>query len=281
MLIRIISGIALAAAALAVVFAAPLWASAVLLAAVSAAGVVELWKAAGGSGKGLLPPVSGAILAALLPLWSYLGGSFAAASLGVALCSILIFSSAVTGASTQSENAGNTKTPSAEALLACLFGAAVLPMLFISLLRIITAENGRYLVVFPLGGALLSDTFALFGGKLFGKNKLCPELSPNKTVEGSITGLIAAPLLLLCYALALSLIGFKINLAAALLAGFVAAAAGQMGDLAFSYLKRRFGVKDYGRLIPGHGGVLDRLDSVLFAAPAAELAMLLVPIILR
>ncbi|MBQ3080075.1 MAG: phosphatidate cytidylyltransferase [Clostridia bacterium] len=120
--------------------------------------------------------------------------------------------------------------------------------------------------IFP---AIVSDTFALFGGKKFGKHKLSPHISPNKTVEGLICGLTAA--LLSGIAVHYILVAFSASLIplwAEILTAFVAAVAGAFGDLAASSVKREAGIKDYSNLIPGHGGMLDRADSTLFSIPA-------------
>jgi phosphatidate cytidylyltransferase len=114
-----------------------------------------------------------------------------------------------------------------------------------------------------------TDTGALFSGKLLGGPKLAPQLSPNKTWAGSIGGLACAGIV--CGALAFVL---GVNIASAVLFAAVLSVAGQLGDLFESLVKRRMGRKDSGGLIPGHGGVLDRIDSILFAAPVAALAIL-------
>ncbi|MCL2353100.1 MAG: phosphatidate cytidylyltransferase [Defluviitaleaceae bacterium] len=113
-------------------------------------------------------------------------------------------------------------------------------------------------------GAWGSDTGAYFVGKFLGKRKLAPTLSPNKTVEGSIGGIVLAAVLSVMYALV-----FDFSYASLALFGIygaIAAVLGQSGDLFASAIKRRMGIKDFGGVMPGHGGVLDRFDSILFVA---------------
>jgi phosphatidate cytidylyltransferase len=108
-----------------------------------------------------------------------------------------------------------------------------------------------------------TDILAYFSGSAFGRHKLCPEISPKKTVEGAVGGFLGS--VLFC-----GVFGYFAApdaLVHCLIIGALGGAAAQLGDLTASIFKRKLGVKDYGRLIPGHGGVLDRLDSVLFTAP--------------
>jgi phosphatidate cytidylyltransferase len=113
------------------------------------------------------------------------------------------------------------------------------------------------------------DIAAIFAGKAFGKHPLAPSISPKKTVEGSVANLLAAILVAWLLGRLLHLDDVR-SLGAGLAVGIL----GQAGDLFESWLKRRAGVKDSGTLLPGHGGVLDRIDSVLFAAPAVALILL-------
>lgn len=123
-------------------------------------------------------------------------------------------------------------------------------------------ETGCGLIWIALIGTWSSDTFAYFGGYLFGKHKLCPEVSPKKTVEGFISGVLGT---MVTVTLVGSSLGFSAPMMAAL--GFVIALVATLGDLVESAIKRYTGIKDSGNLIPGHGGVLDRFDSVMFTVP--------------
>ena len=111
-------------------------------------------------------------------------------------------------------------------------------------------------------GTWSSDTFAYFAGSFFGKHKMCPAVSPKKTVEGFLGGLVGTTAVVAALGCALD---FSVSLMALL--GVLLAITATVGDLAESIIKRYTGVKDSGRLIPGHGGVLDRFDSVMFTAP--------------
>lgn len=155
-----------------------------------------------------------------------------------------------------------------------LFGGAVLPVMLLSLWRIFSMEGGEFLVLLPLVAAWGSDTCALFAGMAFGKHKLAPIVSPKKTVEGAVGGVVGATLLMLLVVYLFNrFASLDIHYAAAALMGAVGAVIGQVGDLSFSIIKRQTGIKDYSHIFPGHGGVLDRFDSVIFVAPAAELIL--------
>jgi phosphatidate cytidylyltransferase len=129
-----------------------------------------------------------------------------------------------------------------------------------------------WLVFFPFAVTWLCDSFAMWGGKLIGGPKLAPTVSPGKTRAGAIAGVVGGVVTALLYVpLALAPVGRAFSLGVAALMGLVLAVTAQVGDLAESLLKREAGVKDSGGLIPGHGGVLDRLDSLYFVLPVAAL----------
>lgn len=108
----------------------------------------------------------------------------------------------------------------------------------------------------------------------FGKHKLAPVISPKKTVEGAIGGVVGAAVLTVIYGAAVSAFTtLTLSVPLCLAAGILGAVLGQIGDLSFSIVKRKSGIKDYGKIFPGHGGVLDRFDSVIFVAPLVELLL--------
>jgi phosphatidate cytidylyltransferase len=129
-------------------------------------------------------------------------------------------------------------------------------------------ELGRYLIWTVFIGAFLTDTFAYIVGKAFGKHALCPRLSPRKTVEGSAGGLAGCALGMVAYGVIMRFcFDLGVHYLNLILLGLVSSAAAQFGDLAASKIKRQYGIKDYGAVMPGHGGVMDRFDSVIFTAP--------------
>lgn len=130
--------------------------------------------------------------------------------------------------------------------------------------------TGTALVFFPLVVTWVGDSAAMFGGQLIGGAKLAPTISPAKTRAGGITGLVGGTAIGAVFALLVfPRLDIPLGTVPAVLLAFVLSMVGQVGDLAESLLKREAGVKDSSALIPGHGGVLDRLDSLYFAIPVA------------
>jgi phosphatidate cytidylyltransferase len=151
-------------------------------------------------------------------------------------------------------------------------GTLLYPLLPISIClaaSLIQPDGLRYYILIQaLACTYLADTFALFTGMLLGKHKLCERLSPKKTVEGLLGGIVGSMLGgLLCHFLLGGLWNVSFHVAHALIIGMACALLGVMGDLSASAIKRYAEVKDFGSLLPGHGGMLDRIDSLLFTLP--------------
>lgn len=125
--------------------------------------------------------------------------------------------------------------------------------------------GGKYLYYICFLGAWITDIFAYFCGRAFGKHKLIPDVSPKKTVEGSIGGTVFCILVMVIFGFVVEKLVPEIsaNLLIFAIAGVLIAVVSQIGDLSMSVIKRKYGVKDYGFIFPGHGGVLDRFDSVI------------------
>ncbi|WP_250311463.1 phosphatidate cytidylyltransferase [Rickettsia endosymbiont of Oedothorax gibbosus] len=151
-----------------------------------------------------------------------------------------------------------------------LFGLIIIPIPIISLVIIATEDKNRWLLLLYFTIIWSVDVFAMIGGKNIGGIKLAPKISPNKTWSGLITGVLASGVA----AFLLSLLpGFDLptyyllNKRHLIIAAFCLALIAQMSDLFISYFKRKFAIKDSGTIIPGHGGVLDRFDSIILTAP--------------
>jgi len=137
---------------------------------------------------------------------------------------------------------------------------------------------GQYIYFLTFIIPWVTDTFAYFSGRLFGKHKLIPAVSPKKTVEGSIGGTLFAVILTVLYGFVIGQVSEAApNYIALAVVALVVSLLSQCGDLVMSLVKRRFGIKDYGKLFPGHGGVLDRFDSVVVTAPTLYFLITLVP----
>ena len=137
-------------------------------------------------------------------------------------------------------------------------------------------DNGRLYVLLPLVAAFCSDSGAYFAGIYLGKHKATP-VSPKKSWEGYIGGVLTGIITMLIYGVILMLCKYEVNFIYMAVYGIIGAVITALGDLAFSYIKREYGIKDYGNLIPGHGGMLDRFDSMTFTAPTILALVLLIP----
>ena len=148
-----------------------------------------------------------------------------------------------------------------------------IPMASVITLNNTHEQHGLSFLILALGGAWIADTGAYFVGTFSGKHKLCPNISPNKTVEGFIGGIVANVIFFLLFNLIYSLIckangtALTVSWVSTVIVAMACAVLGTLGDLSASVLKRQLEIKDYGKLMPGHGGLLDRFDSVLLVLP--------------
>lgn len=152
-----------------------------------------------------------------------------------------------------------------------VLGVLVIVLGMSSILLLPPKYNDYYtfFLVFPIGVAWCADAGAYFTGVFFGKRKLCPKVSPNKTVEGFLGGIVVGTVSALIIGFIYSFVYSKaeFNYVLILLLGLLASIISVLGDLSFSLIKRSCKIKDFGSIFPGHGGFLDRFDSVIFAAP--------------
>ena len=225
------------------------------------------------------PRISGysILLAGLIPFWVYYDGRPLPALCGLFVYVLLLFCEAI----------ASRKRITLEKMGGAFFLSVFIPFFLSSFLRIRLMGNWEALVVLPFIVAFISDAFALFAGMAFGRHKLAPELSPKKTVEGAVGGVLGTMvfgvLVTVIYSIAAdrmeeftrSNIGVSMYVIIALLA-CVAAVLGIYGDLFASVVKRQCGIKDYGTIFPGHRGILDRFDSVMFIAPFVTMVVIAV-----
>lgn len=211
------------------------------------------------------------LLSALIPFWVYGGSLEVYALAGLFLYVFLLFCEAI----------ASRNTLGLERLGGAFFLALFIPLALTAFLRIKLQflTQWKFYILLPFVAAFLSDACAYFTGMAIGKHKLAPSLSPKKTVEGAIGGLVGATLGTMLYGLVWQrLFGGSMNYPLLALYGALGSVASQIGDLSFSCIKREYGIKDFGNLLPGHGGILDRFDSVILCAPLMELLLHLLPL---
>ena len=253
---------------LAVLCWAPDWATALLLAALSVIAAHELLTAVCGAEKAkrwtALPAVTGALVIAAVyfsgehyadsPAGTVLRWLIAAAVLALLRASVLTYG-----------------RPGALVLQdVCVMAVAglVIPWAFSCMLQLRMLPHGAGMVLMPLVAAFCSDSAALFTGMACGRHKMAPLVSPHKTVEGALGGIAGGVVGMVIFRIVFYFCTLvPLHIGWCVVIGLAGALMGELGDLSFSVIKRQVGIKDYGRLLPGHGGVLDRFDSVLFAAP--------------
>ena len=252
---------------LAVLFLFPPVCLPIAIAVLSAIGIHEiLWST--GCVQRFRVSLYSTLLGIAIPFWAYWDGDYGHALIGLFIYVVLLFSEAI----------ASHKQVTLEKMGAAFFVSVMIPFFLSSFIRIADMDLGKYYVLLPFVSAFCSDAFALFAGMLFGKHKLAPELSPKKTVEGSIGGFAGAVACTCLYGFIVYRVwGLIPNYGMLILFGILGSGISQLGDLSFSYIKRQYGIKDYGNILPGHGGVLDRFDSVIFCAPLTEMLLLLFP----
>ena len=268
---RILSAAVALPILLVIVLFCPVWATAAFVAAASAVAVYELLYTAG-LFRNLRVIVWTAAAAISVSLWCGFGMPYIW-GLVLVWCYLLLLFAEFLLAKTQM---GFSRVCMA------LFAGLVLPFCLSALTRVVAMQMGRYYVIAILIMTFSADTGAYFIGRRFGRHKLTPVVSPHKTVEGLLGGAACSVLAMLLYCFILQLaFSRSVDYLSGVIYGVFGALVGTLGDLTFSTIKRQSGIKDFGAILPGHGGVLDRLDSMSMTAPAAELLILLLPLIVK
>ena len=271
MKVRILAAVVLLPLLLAVVLFLPKFCTAILFGIMCAIGTKELL-----SGTGLMKQSKlvtyGMIMAFFVAVWSSVWSVYTLVLLGMFSLFVIL---AV-------ELLINHREMKFEELALTFLAGYIVPFLLSAVVRIHNWENGRILILLPFVISFMSDTGAYFTGCFLGKHKLAPEISPKKTVEGFVGGILGAVIGLVIYCLvAEKYLHFAVNYYYIPVYGILGSLAAVLGDLCFSVVKRQTGIKDYGNLIPGHGGILDRFDSMIVVAPLVELLMLFIPMVVK
>jgi len=245
--------------------------TAIMIAAMSVIAVYELLYQTG-LARNLYLMIASAVMTLIVCFWSFGGcpwqwGIVVLWLYFMALFGILIGS--------------HGKLPFAELCIAA-FSGIVIPLLLSSLTRILMMNDGRFYILIPLILAFATDSGAYFVGIAIGRHKMAPILSPKKSWEGAAGGVLSAVLIMFLYALVLNLgFGFTVRYGVAVVYGLIGSVTCILGDLTYSAIKRQTGIKDFGTLLPGHGGILDRFDSMTMVAPLAECLLILLPLIVK
>ena len=268
---RIITAAVLLPLLLVIVLALPKLITALLLAACAAIAAYELLHRTELIRHGRMVVYS-MITAFAVPVWCYFGSPHA---WGMLL--VLVFVTALFA-----EMMGNHIKIGFDQVAICIVAGLLVPYLFSALIRIHITEYGRHMILIPFMLAFLPDSGAYFAGYFFGEHKLAPVISPKKTVEGAIGGVLTALLGMAIYGAVMAIgFAFRVNFIFALIYGVVVSLGDIFGDLMFSVIKRQTGIKDYGNLFPGHGGILDRFDSMIIVAPLTEVLLALIPMMVK
>lgn len=169
-----------------------------------------------------------------------------------------------------------TRKSNINGIVHTIFAFTYVSFLLSHMLFINDLQNSAVLIWLPFITAWFTDTAAYFTGITIGKHKLCPAISPKKTIEGAVGGIVGSILLTTVFGIIVRNYHSGIAIQDFIIIGLLCGIVSQLGDLAASYIKRNTNLKDFGNLIPGHGGILDRFDSILFTMPVVYYYFLLV-----
>ena len=245
----------------------------VVVALISVKAADELLRAAG-EGKITRPMQVVALLSAgVIPLGNWAGVAVPAAGISVFLVMCVSFWCAIRAYKEEDISIGFYH------VMLTLFGGSIIPLGLSALVQLRGMEYGRYLVLLALLLNFITDGVAYFGGIFFGKHRGITRVSPKKSLEGYISGFLGGILFAVLYGLVIVAIeDCGINPFSLALCGLLGALFTELGDLVFSFIKRQYNIKDYGHLLPGHGGMLDRFDSMILCAPVVLFVVTYLPV---
>lgn len=238
---------------------------AALVALISLAAVFEYGKAVGGI-RYPVPAAASLLFAAAVPMWAAYGERKLLLLMGTLLYGVIIMGWLM---------ARNGKVAFSD-FAPFFLGALLIPFALSTLVTLFFM--GREYLLLPFVIAFASDAGAYFVGSAIGKHRITPVISPNKTAEGVIGGILGSAAVTALYCILMLILGRGILWIGIPIYGVLGSTVSQFGDLVFSYIKRQYNIKDYGRILPGHGGLLDRLDSVVFCAPFTQMMLLALPL---
>ncbi len=270
---RIIVGVVGIPVLLGVILFLPHFCWSIVVMLISAASAFELMRAAG-EGKITTPMKVVTILSAvLIPFGNWLNYPIVSA----VICTLVVVMVSFWCAIRAFDEDGGTI--GLYHVLLTLFAGCLIPLALSSLVQLRGMEYGRYSVVLAVFLNFAVDTAAYFGGIFLGKHRGVTKVSPKKSAEGYAFGFVGGVLFAVLYGMLIGVIeGKHPNLLPLILCGLIGSLVTELGDLAFSLIKRQHGIKDYGRILPGHGGILDRFDSMIFCGPVVLFVVHYLPV---
>lgn len=222
--------------------------------------VIGTWEMLGciGHGKNAFLAVPALIAAAVSPILAYFLDY--GAMLAVVMCYLTVL---------LSESVFFDEKVKIPAVAEVFLTTMYVVLCFTALLRLRYISSGAgYIYILVFVAAWITDTFAYFTGVFFGRHKLIPKISPKKTVEGAIGGVVFCVIAFVVYGIIVEkTAGVQMNMVTLMLVGLAMSVVSMVGDLVASSVKRTYGIKDYGNIFPGHGGILDRFDSIMILSP--------------
>lgn len=244
-----------------------------LMLAVSAIAVIGAYEMmhATGEAKNIRLYIWPILSALVIPMGTYFGQGEITVRICMTGLMVLLFAEAVF-------TYGGKEPVPFSAVLTGFFAGMLIPVCLASLVSLRLLKNGGLLILMAFVITAAADTGGYFGGMFFGKHKGVIKASPNKSVEGFIGSFVMGIVGILIFGVIMDkAVGIPVNYGRLALYAALGNVTTQIGDLAFSVVKRQHGIKDYGNLMPGHGGVLDRFDSMIFTGPLVYLLMCHIP----